>query len=410
VVSLINVDTINETFYVRMMVRLIWCAKDVPSLGGTKVKDEISNMINGMEDADRDWKPEWYPEFGIRNRVETQETVENFIAVCTAHHEKEDDWEVLGKENKLKKEDFWIIRQTSMNVVINALEELQLFPFDIQDLKILVRMDHPTQAVQVREMESLPDTVRTCVPEHITVPAQSLTVNFDNLQTAERSYWRSMPCKLKLGNDFGNRSHGQICGGIHVSIHVQRRIGHYLYNVFLMVGLITSLSAAVWAIETKKIEDRLATDATLLLTIQAFKVAIADKLPKVNYLTLVDEYILACFLFNLAATCLHIRTGWHGMARGEEDNMDEKVHILWCSSWLLYNLGFAIYCAVSRSLRLRSLRNEAIRGRFQILTEAEADVDHVMSKSNQPLLLSAKQLLTRGLKLGTFEHSNQPSD
>merc|ERR1712187_1004174 len=98
-------------------------------------------------------------------------------------------------------------------------------------------------------------------------------------------------------------------------------MGHYAYNVFMMVFAITSITAEVWAIKCNDIPNRLACDLALLLTGQAFKLVIADKLPKVNYLTIVDVYILACFSFIVAGILMHGWVGWQGYADQKLDRV-----------------------------------------------------------------------------------------
>merc|ERR1711879_892326 len=99
-------------------------------------------------------------------------------------------------------------------------------------------------------------------------------------------------------------------------------MGHYLYNVFLMVFPITSVTALVWAIETAEVADRIATDVALLLTAQAFKLVISDKLPKVNYLTIIDKYIFVCFFFMLNGAVMHAAVAWHADEGHWQTNLD----------------------------------------------------------------------------------------
>merc|ERR1712032_1190167 len=107
----------------------------------------------------------------------------------------------------------------------------------------------------------------------------------------------------------------------------------------MMVFLITSITAASWAIKPTDIHSRLATDVALLLTGQAFKLVIADKLPKVNYLTAVDTYILGCFGFIVMGTAMHVYVGWYNETNVPPDMVLLKV---WLSVWGLFNVIFLI--------------------------------------------------------------------
>merc|ERR1712039_118093 len=144
---------------------------------------------------------------------------------------------------------------------------------------------------------------------------------------------------MTLANNFTNRVRRFHCGAVEVEIFVVRHMGHYLYNVFMMVFLITSIIAASWAIRPNDIACRLATDLALLLTGQAFKLVIADKLPKVNYLTIVDMYILACFSFIVAGILMHGWVGWQGYA---DQKLDRVLMVVWGASWGSFNVMYML--------------------------------------------------------------------
>jgi len=261
--------------------------------------------------------------------------------------------------------------------VINMSEKLRNFPFDLQDLQIMIRMEHATTQVELVRIEELPREVRQWVPSHISLPMQSVAINFSNLDTAERCVWRKAPCKMKLCNDFLNRVRRHQCGAVQVGIIVERRLGHYLYNVFLMVFCITSLVFACWAIKIEDMGDRLACDIALILTMQAFKLSIADKLPKVNYLTFVDIYIINCFLFVMAGIVMHCWTGYQGIVWDRE--LDSIFRFVWLGTWLAYNLMFLIMWKVSRNRREKRLIHAASDEGFTFLRQCDVNVDRALA-------------------------------
>lgn len=367
VVSLFSVDTVAETFTVRLSITMIW-----PAVAET-LQEELHGLADGLDDADVDWEPKWYPRYGIRNKVASQEQVENFysILVGSDNHPASVDRRIQSGHISLG--DFWIVRESVSNVVINMSEKLRNFPFDLQDLQIMIRMEHATTQVELVRIEELPREVRQWVPSHICLPMQSVAINFSNLDTAERCVWRKAPCKMKLSNDFLNRVRRHQCGAVQVGIIVERRLGHYLYNVFLMVCCITSLVFACWAIKIEDTGDRLACDIALILTMQAFKLVIADKLPKVNYLTFVDIYIINCFLFVMAGIAMHCWTGYQGTVWDRE--LDNIFRFVWLGTWIAYNLMYLILWKVSRNRREKRLTQAAIDEGFSFLRQCDVNVD-----------------------------------
>lgn len=67
----------------------------------------------------------------------------------------------------------------------------------------------------------------------------------------------------------------------------------YLYNIFLLVAMITSCTTAVWVVGPAT-PNRLSLDVSLLLVAVANKQVISTKLPPVSYLTILDWYALVC--------------------------------------------------------------------------------------------------------------------
>merc|ERR1740121_2139993 len=61
------------------------------------------------------------------------------------------------------------------------------------------------------------------------------------------------------------------------------------------MGLITTLAAGTFATE-QNANDRLGVSVTLLLTAVAYKSVIAADVPRIAYLTMLDKYVMGCFL------------------------------------------------------------------------------------------------------------------
>lgn len=74
----------------------------------------------------------------------------------------------------------------------------------------------------------------------------------------------------------------------------------HLPNFLLSVLVFTS-----WAIPAEELADRLSVTLTLVLTSVAFKYMVAQELPKISYLTLLDKYILMSFFFGLDGGTKH---------------------------------------------------------------------------------------------------------
>ena len=90
-----------------------------------------------------------------------------------------------------------------------------------------------------------------------------------------------------------------------VRLHVKRQYGFYIYNVALIMCLITALTFTSFAVDVDSIGDRVQITLTLLLTSVAFKYYVQQFVPTVSYLTLMDKYILSCMVFQFSMAAVH---------------------------------------------------------------------------------------------------------
>ena len=69
----------------------------------------------------------------------------------------------------------------------------------------------------------------------------------------------------------------------------------YIFNHMMPLGVVSTLTFYVFGMEVKELSERGQVSFTLLLTVMAAKFVLADHLPKIAFLTVIDYYILSCF-------------------------------------------------------------------------------------------------------------------
>ena len=84
---------------------------------------------------------------------------------------------------------------------------------------------------------------------------------------------------------------------LHIYFIAQRRAAYYMWNIALPNFLLSVLVFTSFAIAEEDLADRLSVTLTLVLTSVAFKYMVAQELPRINYLTLLDKYVLLSFVF-----------------------------------------------------------------------------------------------------------------
>merc|ERR1712151_37582 len=86
-----------------------------------------------------------------------------------------------------------------------------------------------------------------------------------------------------------------------LKLKVFRKSTFYMTNVVAMVGCIATLTFLVFLFTPEQWEQRATYSVTLVLTSVAFKFVLANTLPKVSFMTLLDIYLVASFILMFAA-------------------------------------------------------------------------------------------------------------
>ena len=79
-------------------------------------------------------------------------------------------------------------------------------------------------------------------------------------------------------------------------MRVERHVGYWAFNVILPLFIVTSSSFVSYTLSPDDISSRCSITLTTLLAMVAFKYVISGKLPNISYATLIDIYVMICFL------------------------------------------------------------------------------------------------------------------
>ena len=93
---------------------------------------------------------------------------------------------------------------------------------------------------------------------------------------------------------------------LNLEINVERNYNHYVYKIMVPVFLILCVAWFVLWIPTKYFEARLATSMVALLSLIAYNFVFANDIPKLEYLTALDKYILLSYVFCCIPTFMSI--------------------------------------------------------------------------------------------------------
>ncbi|XP_050400315.1 cys-loop ligand-gated ion channel isoform X1 [Patella vulgata] len=255
-----EIDTLQETFEADVYIKVRWreCTLDH---GTNKSLDEASQSEM------------WNPKIQIQNIIGSPRTRLSTEVEFTSQREA------------------YIIETRRIKGTFSEHLELHNFPFDVQDLSVLITTE--------------------------------LTDNQVNLLEDEKELSRVNPRGFLDAQEWALRDHVEATQDVNLSHEIFatkkkyptltftfiafRRPGFFIWNIIFVMALISSLSMTTFAIPFSGTEHRLQMTATLVLTGVAFKFTASQSLPKIPYLTYLDTHILGCMII-LSGACV-----WHAV-------------------------------------------------------------------------------------------------
>ncbi|KAL6043632.1 hypothetical protein QOT17_023780 [Balamuthia mandrillaris] len=125
-------------------------------------------------------------------------------------------------------------------------------------------------------------------------------------------------------------------------IRLQRFSSYYVFNVGAVMALLVSMCFYTSAIPLDALPDRMSITLTLILTVVAFKYSVSDNLPKINYMTLLDKYVLVSFLFLYAMGLENFLISTSSSEKEVVEAWDHRLMVWWLCLWVVFHL----YCMV----------------------------------------------------------------
>lgn len=257
-IDVTDVDSRNETFSVEAILYIDW-QSDPETVGkpGFWVEDGALDRLKQIQ-------PRPFPEFenGRGNRQRNGALLS------------------VG-------EDGYVTYEERFSLTLGASFDLRRFPFDTQKLaiEILPGADESILALSLSEFSqgriAMPEWNLAEEPYEARIDRSIRPYDADNAPLFSRAVFQ---------------------------INIERNWVYYFWRVILPLLTITVLSWSVLWMDRKDIGSRLSISFTVLLTIVAFNLIVADALPRIDYLTFIDLLILMTYIWTgaMLALCLHI--------------------------------------------------------------------------------------------------------
>ena len=190
--------------------------------------------------------------------------------------------------------------------------DFRKFPFDKQ--KLVIRIESGAGNYTNSNLEDSSDigSLTFITPE----PGVFLNLNkFLNPEVNKLKAWKisenGIDVKSKVLSEdrydiYGQKIVPRTENVLDIEINIERNFQHYLLKIMLPVFLILCVAWYVLWIPTEKYEARLNTSIIALLALIAYNFVFQDDIPKLEYLTDLDWFILLSYIFCLIPVFLSI--------------------------------------------------------------------------------------------------------
>lgn len=308
----INIDLLNQCFKVAVQFEASWIAHGL--------KDEVRKARTKRQDGSWKWED-------MTDEEEMKCVLAHFDPIITMQNcVEQSDYEKWVRVYDDAKEDdkcppIVCLRWTLTGLFQESME-LGLFPIDAQSLTITLKAGVSCERMRL---------VRNQSPNYKSLVASS---NF--IQDKEyRLYDR-----LKFGSartDGHESASGTQYDLLHISARVQRNAKFWCINISFPLFLIGTCALTSYAAPPSEFSTRSSIDMAVLLAVIAFKYMIGDKLPTINYSTIIDLQVLITFI---SVFVILVEQALAAKGMFSESGVDTAIIGSWFGGHLLFILVF----------------------------------------------------------------------
>jgi hypothetical protein len=293
-----GIDPVRDEFQFRGYVRVLWCdprhAFD-PEVAGKR--EIVFTGDRSEKEFERIWFPSGYPV----NKV----------------------GEISFSERVLRiRHDGTIERSINISVPLATHYDLRRFPIDRQTLELQVE----SYLWSSDQLQFVHDETISGFSDGISMPEWNIEAVSGHssdiaVMRSDRPFSRYI---LEIG--------------------IARKPGFYIWKVFLPLAVIVAISWSIFWMTDERFSGRSRISATGVLTVVAYQFVFAESLPRVGYLTLLDQVMIGSFGL-LAVTVLESLF----VDRANQHDPAKAIQIDRTSRWLFPAVYAAMLAAIALS-------------------------------------------------------------
>ena len=252
-VSLFNIDSRASSFELSLYLRSNWFD---PRL----VVPDLEND-NGIDSIQLSCDRVWHPDLFLHNAIDVDPLLE---PACKLYANGE------------------MLFAKKMATKLRSNFKLQEFPFDTQLLTIDLMSFRYSEEQLLLALENSSLWSPEPQMDSSVFVLESGTTHIDSFL-------------LRPNDDAFSR--------IRATLIIERRYANYILKFILPLSLLIMLSQLLYYIDLRSPPARVAGSVTLLLTTSTFNLLVSNDVPKLNYPTVLDIFVMVAFIFALL-TCL----------------------------------------------------------------------------------------------------------
>jgi hypothetical protein len=291
-----GIDPVRDEFQFRGYVRVLWC--DPRQAFDPEIEGQDELVFSGAQ-VENKFKGMWFPSGYPVNKVGELSFSERVLRI---------------------RHDGTIEQSTNVSLPLATHYDLRRFPIDRQTLELQVE----SYLWNRDQLQFIHDETISGFSNGIAIPEWDIeTVNGDVSEIAV----------LRSDTPFARYT---------LEIEISRKPGFYIWKVFLPLIVIVSLSWSVFWMTDERFSGRSRISATGVLTVVAYQFVFAENLPRVGYLTLLDQVMIGSFGL-LAVTVLESLL----VDRANREDPAKAIQIDRTSRWLFPVAYAAMLAAIA---------------------------------------------------------------
>eukprot|EP01083_Nonionella_stella_P065321 171045_1 len=350
ILSISDVDTVSQTYNIEAVFKLRWKAS-VQDQQNWNIRKETESKQDSSS-APNELVPSFVPKITFPNATACEIMIKDGVS------------QFFKVERLDEEEGDMIVYDFQIRCAFAEPFQLKHFPFDCQDLPIMMKMGNKGGT---KKYVLMPDILKK---------------NFGKVDLTHCmvTQWRLHPTLIEFGHtDPALSKSGDKAYPVFIlRVKAQRRYQFYVQRIALILAALSLSSLTAYAVDVDEVADRLGIDFTLLLTIVAFQQTVTDSLPVLSFVTVMDKFVLVSIGFVFAVTVQH------ALMPSGKDELDRMIALIFGIVWLVIHIGFGIYCPtlVYREKKKLTMNTQQLKQYFQeegkpLAHKFETNKDHI---------------------------------